>query len=386
MSPTFPGLFRRTFKNENDFENAYPINYSVNNVGAFLSQYLFPIIVVVIGFHFSFAIAAFVAFTGFLVLYILRKDIVAISTDIDKAPIPTNKMIQFLVLSAAMLGTVFFMFSNMDVGQYIIYALALGAIGYFILLMLRAPKAEAMRMSTILLMLILVVAFFIYYGQMMTSMNMVAINTLRGDLFGFIPLPPEAAMALNPLWCMVAGPIITFIFVNLEKKGITFTTATKVGFAFIMTTLAFGTLTFAAQSVGSDAVIVPEYFFLAHSFQAFSEVIVGSLAVAFILSVTPKHIENFSVSLFSVAIALSGVVGAVFSTSIALDKGQKISQQFVQNTYGDYFQLLTILAVGIVAVAFICSILIKKILAASDRIERGGSDDEQNIDLQSQEV
>ncbi|MGR5541838.1 major facilitator superfamily transporter, partial [Vibrio campbellii] len=122
------------------------------------------------------------------------------------------------------------------------------------------------------------------------------INTMRGDLFGFIPVAPEAAMAMNPLWCMVAGPLIAVLFSSLEKRNINFSTATKVGFAFVLTAIAFGILTMAVSTVGADVVIRPEIFLAIHFFQAFAEVVVGSMVVAFILSVAPKHIENFSVS------------------------------------------------------------------------------------------
>jgi dipeptide/tripeptide permease len=176
-------------------------------------------------------------------------------------------------------------------------------------------------------------------------------------------------MAMNPLWCIVAGPVIAMIFSALAKRDIHLSTATKIGFSFILTAIAFGILTMAVMGVGEDAIIRPEVFLLIHFFQAFAEVIVGSLVVAFILSVAPKHIENFSVSLFSVAIALSGIVGAVFSTSIAQEKGQVITQEFVQTVYGNYFQLLTILAVVMVGVAFAASIVIRKMLESSKKAE-----------------
>ena len=72
-------------------------------------------------------------------------------------------------------------------GKNIVYAIGAGAIGYFIFLMMKASKAEAYKMGTILIIFLLTTAFFVYYGQMMTSMNMVTINTMRGDLFGFSP-------------------------------------------------------------------------------------------------------------------------------------------------------------------------------------------------------
>lgn len=365
MSPSYPSLYKRTFATEEDFENGYPVNYSVNNVGALLGQYLFPMFVLAIGFNGSFGLSATMAGLAFITLIVFNKQLVSVGADIDQASVSTKNWAAFFTLSAAMVGLVFFMFSNMDVGQNIVYAIGAAAILYFISLMLKSDKSDALKMGTILIMTVLTTCFFVYYGQMMTSMTMVTINTMRGDLFGLIPIAPEASMAMNPLWCIVAGPVIALTFSSLEKHGINFSTATKIGFAFVFTAIAFGILTLAVTNVGENAIIRPEIFLAIHFFQAFAEVIVGSMVVAFILSVAPKHIENFSVSLFSVAMALSGIVGAVFSTSIALEKGQAVTQQIVQTVYGDYFQLLTVLAVVMVAIALVCSFIIRKMLEAA---------------------
>ncbi|MDA9556503.1 peptide MFS transporter [Vibrio sp.] len=367
MSPSYPSLYKRTFQSESDFENAYPVNYSVNNVGALIGQYTFPMLAVIFGFNGSFALSGIMAFLALGTLMYFRKDLKLIASEIDQAPVDAKRVTSFLVLSAAMIGLVFFMFQNMDIGQNIVYFIGSAAIIYFITLMTKATRSEAFKMGTILIMMFLTTCFFVYYGQMMTSMNMVAINTLQGDLFGFIPLAPEAAMAMNPLWCMIAGPILAGTFTKLEARNINFTTATKISFSFIFTAIAFGILTVAVSSVGSDIAIRPEVFLVIHFFLAFGEVIVGSLVVAFILSVTPKRIENFSVSLFSVAIALSGIVGAVVSKSIALEKGQKVTQEIVQNVYGNYYMMLTVLAVVMVAIALVASFAIKKMLAAADK-------------------
>ncbi|MDK2605150.1 major facilitator superfamily transporter, partial [Vibrio vulnificus] len=118
----------------------------------------------------------------------------------------------------------------------------------------------------------------------------------------------------------------------------------------------------------SNYILVRSLSLFLRSFYFFSSIysfFFFFMVVAFILSVAPKHIENFSVSLFSVALALSGIVGAVFSTSIALEKGQAITQEIVQTVYGDYFQLLTVLAVVMVGVALAASWVIRKMLDAA---------------------
>ncbi len=366
MSPSYPSLFKRSFTSKEDFENAYPINYSANNIGALLGQYFVPLLIIVIGFKGGFVLSSAIASIGLVILILLRKDFQSVGAKIDQSPVSIKNWVAFIAISSAMIGLVFFMFANMDIGKNIVYAIGLAAILYFIFLMFKANASDALRMGTILLMFVLTTAFFIYYGQMMTSMTIVTINTMRGDVFGLIPIAPEAAMAMNPLWCMLAGPVIAWVFPALEKRKVHLSTASKVSLAFGLTTIAFAILTFAAKNIGADVVIRPEMFLLIHFFQAFAEVIVGSMVVAFILSVTPKHIENFSVSLVSVAIALSGILGAAFSAAISLDKGHQITQEIVRTVYGDYFGKLTFWAVIMMGLAFFSSILIRKMLTKAN--------------------
>lgn len=362
MSPSYPSLFKRTFDSQEHFENAYPINYSINNLGAFISQYLFPLLILAIGFSGGFILSVVIATLSFLLIIYHHKSFVELASPIDQAPVSAKNWTIFGCLSISMILLVFFMFSNIDAGKNVVYAIGAGAIIYFISLMIRTYRSEAMKMGTILIMTFLTTAFFIYYGQMMTSMTLVTINTMRGDLLGFIPIAPEAAMAMNPLWCMVAGPVIAWAFSSLEERKINLATSTKVAFSFVLTAIAFGILTLAVKTIGSDVIIRPEVFLVIHFFQAFAEVIVGSMVVAFILKVAPKGIENFSVSLFSVSMALSGIVGAVFSTSIALEKGQELTQNVVQQLYGGYFETLTFWAVIMVAIALLSTVVIRRML------------------------
>ena len=155
MSPSYPTLYKRTFKSQEDFENCYPINYSVNNVGALLGQYLYPMFVLVIGFNGGFALSSFMAALAAAALIIFHKPLVEIGEDIDKQPVSARNKGIFLLVSAVMLGMVFFMFSDMETGKYVVYAIGAAAIIYFIGLMMKARKAESLRMGTILIMTML---------------------------------------------------------------------------------------------------------------------------------------------------------------------------------------------------------------------------------------
>ncbi|ABQ13796.1 peptide MFS transporter [Dichelobacter nodosus] len=369
MSPNYPTLFKTTFNSQNDFEKGYPINYSINNVGALVGQYVFPFLTAYIAYKGNFAIAA--GFTGasVLLLIMMHKPLVANATEIDRGRVAPKSWALFFVFSIVMIATAYFIFLDLEKGQYIVYTISAAAVGYFIFFLLKSSTAIKLRLVTVLVMLFMAIAFFVYYGQMYTSMNIIAINTMRGDLFGFIKMMPESTPVMNSFWCVIAGPVIAIVFGQLEKRKINLTTATKVGWAFVCTSIAFAFLAFCLKNVSEDMTMRPEVFLIVHGFQAFGEVIIGSLVVAYILRVVPKEISGFSVSLFMVAMACSGVLGAAVSKAVALKPGETLTQELINNRYGNFYISLTIAALVFMVLCFLSSIMITRMLKKADEIE-----------------
>ncbi len=91
------------------------------------------------------------------------------------------------------------MFSNMDIGQNIVYAIG-GRNEY--LFCFFDVEIEEVRHAENGHYLNHHIPNHMFlrspYGQMMTSMTMVAINTMRGDLFGFIPVAPRSFNGNEP--------------------------------------------------------------------------------------------------------------------------------------------------------------------------------------------
>jgi len=365
MSPTYPALFKRTFSTSEDFEKGYPIHYSVFNLGVLFGQYLFPMLILIAGFNGCFMLSAGLSILSFIGQFLSTRNCNQLSDPDAQKPVSIKGCLYFIGLSISMVLSAYVMYYNMQIGQNLVYAFSFGIIIYYVYLTFSSFRRDMHKMCSILIIILLTTVFFIYYAQMMTSMTIVTINTMRGDLFGFIPIAPESSMAMNPFWCVLVGPFISSTFASLEKHGIHHSPITKVGMAFAFTSVSFGILTMAMKNIDSSIIIQPEIFLLVYFFKAIAEVLVCSVVVTFILSMTPQKIESLSVSLFSVAISLSGILGAVFSTSIAQKSDQSITKEFVQNTYGDYFQTLTLAAIMMIFVSALSSILVRKLLEHS---------------------
>ncbi|PSU34592.1 peptide MFS transporter [Photobacterium lutimaris] len=356
--------------NRDAFQQGLTVNYSINNLGSFASKYLFPFMVAFLAYQGNFYIASgLMSIT--LVLFVLFRDrFIGVGNDIDRRSVSMKVWMAFVLGSAVMLGLVFWVFSNLDEGKYLLYALGAGAIGYFIYEITRATTAFKYKMCGVLILIFIMIVFYFYYGQMLTSMNIYAINLMGDHLFGLIPIRPESNAAFNPLWCFVLGGPVIFIYGWLERKGISPSIPTKFAAAFIFSAIAFSLLGLSTSFVGDNGKISADWILWVHFFQSLAELIVGALGAGFIFEMVPRYLSAFSIGLRSVALSLSGILAAVISTKIALPKDVELTQEIIESVYASYFFNLAILAVVMAFVTLALSKVITKLIRKGEELEK----------------
>ena len=368
-SPTV--LLGRSFPNDQRelFQEALTVNYSINNLGSFSATYLFPLMVAFIGYHGNFYLSGLLMVVNLVLFFIFRRQLAQVGNELDTKPVKLSVWIAFAVGSVLMLGLVFWMFDNLQEGKYLLYALGVGVIGYFIYEITQVSTAYKYKMCGVLIAIFIFIAFYFYYGQMTTSMNLYAINLMEDKVFGIIPIDPASNSAFNPLWCFLLGGPIIFVYSWLEKRGISPSIPTKFAVAFIFSAIAFGVLGLSSLNMGPDGKIASEWIIGVHFFQSIAELIVGALGAGFIFEMVPKHLSAFAMGLRAVALSLSGIIAAVISTHIALPKDIEFTQEVVESVYTGYFFNLAMLAVVMAVVTLILSKVIGRLIAKGEAIE-----------------
>ena len=351
------------------FQQALTINYSINNLGSFTARYLFPFFIAFHGYRGNFFISAGLMLITVIMFFVFRKQLVETGNDLDRRPVTPSIWLAFIGVSAVMLGTVFWVFSNLETGKYLLYWLGAAAIGYFVFEIFRENTANRWKMSAVLVAMFILIVFYFYYGQMNTSMNLYAVNMMNDQLFGFIPFKPESNSAFNPMWCFLMGGPVMLAYEWLEKKGFSPSIPTKFAMAFGFSATAFTLLGFSTGNIGENGKIAAEWIFFVHFFQAVAELIVGALGAGFIFEMVPRRLSAFAVGLRSVAISLSGILAAVISTRIALPRNQELTQELVQSVYADYFFGLGMMAAVMVVITLMLSRVIGKMVAKGNAIE-----------------
>ena len=351
------------------FQQALTINYSINNLGSFTARYLFPFFIAFHGYRGNFFISSGLMLITVILFFVFRKQLVETGNKLDRRPVSLTIWLAFIGISAVMLGTVYWVFSNLETGKYLLYWLGAGAIGYFIFEISRATRAYQWKMCAVLVAMFILIVFYFYYGQMNTSMNLYAVNMMNDQLFGFIPFKPESNSAFNPMWCFLMGAPVMLAYEWLEKKGFSPSIPTKFAMAFAFSATAFTLLGMSTGFIGDNGKIAAEWILSVHFFQAIAELVVGALGAGFIFEMVPRHLSAFAVGLRSVAISLSGILAAVISTRIALPRDQVLTPDLVQSVYADYFFGLGMMAAVMVVITLLLSRVIGKMVARGNAIE-----------------
>ncbi|MDD9194541.1 peptide MFS transporter [Aliivibrio sp. S3MY1] len=372
LSATCPTvLFGNSYSetNRESFQQGLTVNYSINNLGSFSAKYLFPFLITYLAYQGVFFVSAILMGLNLLMFYKYRKELASVGNDLDKAPLSIKTWALFFAGSAAMLGLIFWIFSNLDAGKYILYALGFGAIGYFIYEITKATRAFQYKMVAVLITVCILIVFYFFYGQMFTSMNMYAINLMDDTLLGFIPIHPESNMAFNPLWCFVLGGPMIQLYSWLDRKGYSPTIPTKIAGAFMLTTIAFTLLGLSAGSMDADGKISANWILSVHFFQSGAELIVGALGAGFIFEMVPRYLAAFSIGLRAVAISLSGILAAVIATKIALPKDIVFTPEVVETVYTSYFYMLAQVAAFMAILTLGLSKVIQRLIARGEALE-----------------
>ena len=294
----------------------------------------------------------------------------AVGNEYDKRPVSAKTWGIFIVGSLAMLGLVFWVFNDLTNGKYLLYTLGVFALLYFIRLIIQAPPVHKYKMYSVLVMLVIMICFYFYYGQMSTSMNLYAINLMSDRLLDFIPVMPESSAAFNPLWCCILGGPMIAVYAWLEKKGITSSIPTKFAFAFLFTAAAFALLAVSTTMIDETGKFSATWILMVHFLQAVAELIVGALGAGFIMEMVPKSVSAFAIGLRAVTLSLSGILAAVISTKIALPKNIELTPEIIDTVYHSFFVKLSIGAVVMALITFGLSKVIQQLIAKSETLEQ----------------
>ncbi|EAS65591.1 dipeptide/tripeptide permease DtpA [Photobacterium angustum] len=352
---------------ENDprLDGAFTMYYMAVNLGSFFSMLLTPWIADKFGYDFAFSVSAIGLIITVANFIVSKKTVQDVGSPADMKPINS------FYLLCVVIGTLALSFVSSFLLQHLFYAHAILVVAGIAIVSLYFKEAfstsgnERAKMLVAFVLMLQGVVFFVLYFQMPTSLNFFAIHNVEHSIFG-ISVAPEQFQALNPMWIMLASPLLAILY---NKLGERFSMPFKFAFGMVLCSFAFLILPVGAKFANSQSIINSGWLVASYLFQSLGELLVSGLGLAMVAQLVPQRMMGFAMGMWFLTSATAAVIGGWVASLTAVPSNIDDPHQ----TLIIYSKVFNEIGFGTAAIALITLLIAPKltrIIYAKDTTEK----------------
>lgn len=366
ISSMVGSLYPKTEKNKLD--TAFTIFYMGINLGAFLGQFICPILGDVkdangvrdiFAFKWGFLAASIAMFIGTTIFIFLKNKYVVTpegrpigglpknnSTDdfeegeAQTANFSTKSIGTFFVVFAVLffvfryihVGEIFF--SNMEMGQIIkgiiypiIYSMGI-ALAILIISDSSITKIERDRILVIYVVSFFVIFFWAAFEQAGSSLTFIADNQTDRHFFGW-NMPPSMVQIFNGLFVVALAVPFSMLWDSLRAKGKEPVSPLKQAMGLALIALSYFIIAHNVKDLGSSGLLAIKWLILLYLIQTCGELCLSPIGLSLVGKLSPKRFASLLYGVFFISnaagYALAGTLGSILpATGDKFKKAQEL--------------------------------------------------------------
>ena len=305
-------------------DSAYTIFYMGVNVGAFLSGIIAGTLGEEIGWHWGFGSAAVGMVLGLLVYQALRPRFFA-----EVGLPPVREHVAALAAQTAEERTAI----KLDDSER------------------RRPltTVDWQRIAVILILAVFGIAFWVGFEQAGSSLNVFAQDRTDRVVLGF-EIPATWYQSVNPTFIIAFAPILAWLWMWLDKRGLQPSTPVKFGLGLII--MSFGYLVMVPGVLAADGGLSgPQWLLFLYALHTTGELCLSPVALSMVTKLSPPGYTSLMMGLYYGTVFIANVTAGYVAAS-----AQRIADGEVFTLLGgqaDFFLALFFLPVltGLVVLA-----------------------------------
>lgn len=356
-------ILGRSYKEKDPrIDSGFTWYYMGMNVGTLISSLSIAYIQKSYGWSTAFLFGSFLIAAGLLFYFIFRRTAAEYDSKPGLSPLPTLKWLGVGVGALICLAASAFLVSNPNMANiFLVIATLLLAI-YYVYEIFRTPnKEEKLKIIACLSLIVMGFIFFVLYQQAYTSM-VLFINRSVNRVVGGHEIPTVAFFALNPIWVIIFGPILAYLYRFIHRKrGRDLPITIKFPIGLLVTSGCFWALVFGAYFVDASAEVSPWWVVLAYALYTLGEMLVSALGVAMITHIAPKRMYGIMMGTwFVIGMSLSASLSGVFA-SMASVPANLVDKMAILHIYTAAFTKIGAISLVLAIASFFVGPYIKKI-------------------------
>jgi len=372
-------MVRRIYEGDDaKIDSAFTLYYMAVNIGSTVSMLLTPWIKDQWGWHAGFMVCCGGLVLGMINYVMMLRTLRGIGSLPDEQPVRWDRLAMVLGVGFASVFAVAFVVQHQEISDLSMWVAGAIVLAIFVYMIVKGSSSERAGLLAALVLMVETLLFFIFYGQMSTSLTLFALRNVDLDqhLFGatLFTWSPGQYQALNPIWIMLLSPPLAWAYTHFGKTGRDLPIAAKFALGFVVVALGF----FIFGMSGGTAVagkVSSWYMIWGYGFYSLGELLVSGLGLAVMARYVPARMGGFMMGAYFVATGISQYVASIVANFASIPENLTDPLESL-SIYTRLFNNLGFLAVGGTVLAFILLPLMKKLSAthsAQEDVEHSGA-------------
>lgn len=218
------------------------------------------------------------------------------------------------------------------------------------------------RMIASLILIVISIGFWAIYSQTFTSLMLFADRNMEKEFLGFT-INAEFTQFFNPFFIIVLSPILSTVWVRLEKAGKNPSTPMKFSVAILFIAVGFFALGTGVRLFHTNSGLAsPWWLVLSYFLQTVGELLISPIGLAMVTKLTPKNLVGLMMGVWFLSLSAAFAIGGGLAT--ISDVSKKISGGESLGIYAHAFYIYGSIALALSIFSFACVPYLKKMIGA----------------------
>jgi proton-dependent oligopeptide transporter, POT family len=364
----------------------FTIFYMGVNIGAFLSPLMCGYLGEVYGWHYGFGLAGLGMLVGLVIFWRGQGKLG------DKGKAPDEQKLKekwsgitfenlayissFIVVPILVVGV--YHYSAME---YFMPVAGVGTIVWLLSSALRLETQERKNVLAFLVMSLFFMTFFAFFEQAGTSINLFTERNVDrmvmlpftidfgAGVFAWTPsvfeIPTSWFQSLNPFFIVALGPLVSWIWKNMGKRGLDPQTPVKFFLGLFQLGFGFLLLAWSAGFANSMALTPILWITLSYLLQTTGELCLSPIGLSMTTKLAPKHMKSALMGALMFSISFAHHIAALIAQLMSVpDSGDgQIDATVSLPIYTNIFEQIGYVALGVSALVLLSAPCFKSIFS-----------------------
>ncbi len=348
-------------------DSAFTLYYLAVNIGSLISMVLTPIIASVYGWHAAFMLCWIGLALGLANYAVMRKALGRVGSPPDSRPLHVGKTVAVGAGSLAIVVLMAGVIQNTSVATGLVVGMGLLVAGFFLYMIVRGVPRERNGIIVCLVLTLETIAFFVFYQQMSTSLTLFALRNVQHHWLG-IPIQPAQFQVLDPLWIVIASPVLAWMYNHFGRRGSDLTISTKFALGMYLVSGAFYVYSLSAHFAVMGRISAG-WMVAGYGLQSLGELLISGLGLAMVSRLVPSRMRGFMMGAWFLGVGASEYLGSAVANLAAVPR----HLHNPVTTLPIYVHLFMMLGLAALVIAILSTALVPFLNRLASAHERSGN-------------